>query len=123
MGCNIELPHEQAVNDYVDLAINFRYFFVRKTMFVKYAEAFIVFPGGFGTMDELFESLTLIQTGRCATSRWSWPGRPTGRGCCGGRGRGWWRTATSAARDLDLIRLSDAPEEIVDLALRPAAEP
>ena len=62
VGCTIELPHEQSVNDYVNLAINFRYFFVRKTMFVKYAEAFIVFPGGFGTMDELFESLTLIQT-------------------------------------------------------------
>ena len=57
-------PHEQAVNEYVNLAIAFRYFFVRKTMFVKYSEAFIVFPGGFGTMDELFESLTLIQTGK-----------------------------------------------------------
>ena len=52
------------MNDYVDLGVNFRYFFVRKTMFVKYAEAFVVFPGGFGTLDELFESLTLIQTGK-----------------------------------------------------------
>jgi uncharacterized protein (TIGR00730 family) len=64
VGCNIELPFEQALNPYVDLAINFRYFFVRKTMFVKYAEAFIIFPGGFGTLDELFEALTLIQTGK-----------------------------------------------------------
>jgi len=64
VGCNIELPFEQGMNAYVQIAINFRYFFVRKTMFVKYAEAFVIFPGGFGTMDELFESLTLIQTGK-----------------------------------------------------------
>jgi uncharacterized protein (TIGR00730 family) len=62
IGCAIELPHEQMVNPYVDTTINFRYFFVRKTMFVKYAEGFIIFPGGFGTLDELFEALTLIQT-------------------------------------------------------------
>lgn len=64
IGCNIELPFEQNLNAYIDLGIEFRYFFVRKTMFVKYAEAFVIFPGGFGTLDELFESLTLIQTGK-----------------------------------------------------------
>jgi uncharacterized protein (TIGR00730 family) len=64
IGCNIELPFEQDMNAYVDLGIDFRYFFVRKMMFVKYAEGFVVFPGGFGTLDELFESLTLIQTGK-----------------------------------------------------------
>ena len=64
IGCNIELPHEQAVNPYVDLGVDFRYFFARKTMFVKYADGFAIFPGGFGTLDELFESLTLIQTGK-----------------------------------------------------------
>ncbi len=62
IGLGIELPHEQGVNDYVNLGMNFRYFFVRKTMFVKYAQGFIVLPGGFGTLDELFEALTLVQT-------------------------------------------------------------
>jgi hypothetical protein len=64
VGLGIELPHEQGVNEHVDLAIHFRYFFVRKTMFVKYAQAFVIYPGGFGTLDELFESLTLVQTGK-----------------------------------------------------------
>jgi hypothetical protein len=64
IGCNVELPHEQSVNAYVDLGVEFRYFFARKTMFVKYADGFAIFPGGFGTLDELFESLTLIQTGK-----------------------------------------------------------
>jgi uncharacterized protein (TIGR00730 family) len=62
VGLGIELPHEQGMNDWVDLGINFRYFFVRKTMFVKYAQGYVVMPGGFGTMDELFEALTLVQT-------------------------------------------------------------
>jgi uncharacterized protein (TIGR00730 family) len=62
IGCNIELPFEQVSNQYLDVSVDFSYFFVRKTMFVKYSEAFIILPGGFGTMDELFEALTLIQT-------------------------------------------------------------
>ncbi len=64
IGCNIRLPHEQKPNDHLDVSIDFNYFFVRKVMLVKYSYAFIVMPGGFGTMDELFEALTLIQTGK-----------------------------------------------------------
>jgi len=62
VGLGIELPFEQGMNPYVDIGINFRYFFVRKTMFVKYASGFVVLPGGLGTLDELFEALTLVQT-------------------------------------------------------------
>ncbi|WP_037141219.1 TIGR00730 family Rossman fold protein [Rhodococcoides fascians] len=62
IGLGIELPFEQGLNDWVDLGVNFRYFFVRKTMFVKYSQAFVCLPGGFGTLDELFEALTLVQT-------------------------------------------------------------
>lgn len=64
VGLGIELPHEQGMNDYISLGVNFRYFFARKTMFLKYSQGFITMPGGFGTLDELFEALTLIQTGK-----------------------------------------------------------
>jgi uncharacterized protein (TIGR00730 family) len=64
VGLGIELPHEQDINKWCTLALNFRYFFARKTMFVKYAQAFVIFPGGYGTLDELMESLTLVQTGK-----------------------------------------------------------
>jgi len=64
IGCNIELPHEQWLNPWVDLGVEFRYFFARKTMFVKYADGFVILPGGFGTLDEFFEALTLIQVGK-----------------------------------------------------------
>ncbi|MEJ2218381.1 MAG: TIGR00730 family Rossman fold protein [Gemmatimonadota bacterium] len=112
VGCNIELPFEQGSNRYVTRGINFRYFFVRKTMFVKYAEAFVICPGGFGTMDELFESLTLIQTGKVrnfpvilmGTEYWSglldWL-----RGTMMARGK-------ISPEDLDLLVMTDSPEAI-----------
>ena len=90
VGLGIELPFEQRLNDWVDLGINFRYFFARKTMFVKYAQAFVIMPGGFGTLDELFEALTLVQTRKVTRfpvilfgTRY-WEGWSTGcaRPCC-----------------------------------------
>jgi len=119
VGCTIELPHEQLVNDYVNLAIAFRYFFVRKTMFVKYSEAYIVFPGGFGTMDELFESLTLIQTGKAL----SFPVVLCGRTHWAGLVR-WVQARMLEERlisrgDMDLLQLSDDPEQIVEMAIGP----
>ena len=110
VGCNIELPYEQQLNPYVELGVDFRYFFVRKTMFVKYAEAFVVFPGGFGTLDELFESLTLVQSGKIlhfpvvlmGTEYWS--GLTS-----------WLRSVVLAqgrvsATDLDIFRVCDDPD-------------
>ncbi|HEU5367222.1 MAG TPA: TIGR00730 family Rossman fold protein [Ktedonobacterales bacterium] len=117
VGCNIELPHEQSVNAYVQISINFRYFFVRKTMFVKYAEGFVIFPGGFGTMDELFEALTLIQTGKVEMfpiilfgSRY-WSGLLD------------WIKALMLAEskispeDLELMQIADSPEEVAQIVL------
>lgn len=113
VGLNIELPHEQGRNPYVNLGVDFRYFFVRKTMFVKYSEAFIVMPGGFGTLDELFEALVLIQTGKVRdfplvlyrSAHWQglldWLHATT-------LGEGW-----VDAADLDRIRVADTPEEVV----------
>lgn len=112
IGCNIELPYEQGINPYVDIAINFRYFFCRKTMFMKYAEGFVLFPGGFGTLDELFEALTLMQTRKVhpfpvvlfGTAYWD--GLLT-----------WMRQRLLAearidAADLNLLTITDKPEEV-----------
>jgi len=118
IGCNIELPFEQGTNPYVERSINFRYFFVRKTMFVKYSTAFIVFPGGFGTMDELFEALTLIQTGKVTMfpvvlfGREYWNGliqwledRVVGEG-------------KVDTKDLELLHVTDHPAEAVGWVLK-----
>ena len=114
VGCNIELPFEQSGNKYVDVSIDFRYFFVRKTMFVKYAQAFVIFPGGFGTMDELFESLTLIQTGKVR----HFPVVLWGKEYWGGL-IDWMRDHMAAEgkislKDLDLVCLTDDPAEARD---------
>ena len=93
VGFNIQLVHEQHANPYLDIALTFRHFYARKTMFVKAAEGFVVFPGGFGTADELFEALTLIQTGRCCTSLSCSSTRRTGTSCSTGSGTTCWPTA------------------------------
>jgi uncharacterized protein (TIGR00730 family) len=115
VGCNIELPFEQGMNEYVRIAVNFRYFFVRKTMFVKYAEGFIIFPGGFGTMDELFESLTLIQTGKVRNFPVVLFGRSYWQGMLE-----WLKGVMLAggnihAADLDLLVTTDSPAEAVSV--------
>ncbi|MBT8227973.1 MAG: TIGR00730 family Rossman fold protein [Dactylosporangium sp.] len=113
IGLGIELPFEQGLNEWVDLGIDFRYFFARKTMFVKYAKAFVVLPGGFGTMDELFEALTLVQTGKVTRfpvvlmGTWYWQGLIE------------WLGTTMAAdgkiglEDLDLMYLTDDVDDAV----------
>jgi uncharacterized protein (TIGR00730 family) len=119
VGCNIELPHEQELNAYVDLGVEFRYFFVRKNMFVKYARGFVIFPGGLGTLDELFESLTLAQTGKIehfpivlyGTEYWNglldWMRKVVlGRGAM-------------SPEDFDLVSLTDDPEQAAEMATRP----
>lgn len=122
VGLNIELPFEQHLNPYLDIPINFRYFFVRKVMFVKYAQAFVIFPGGFGTLDELFESLTLIQTGKISNfpvimfGSEYWSGLLT------------WLKETMltggkiAPADLDLLTFADSPEEVLEQVTRAMIE-
>jgi uncharacterized protein (TIGR00730 family) len=113
VGCNIELPHEQQLNPYVDLGVEFRYFFARKTMFVKYADAFVIMPGGFGTLDELFEALTLMQTGKLrdfpvvlvGTSYWA--------GLIDWMRRTQLPAGAVTERDIALLKLTDDPEEVV----------
>jgi hypothetical protein len=114
VGLGIELPFEQRLNDWVDIGINFRYFFARKTMFVKYAQAFVIMPGGFGTLDEAFEALTLVQTRKVTrfpvvlfgSAYWSglleWL---RGTVLAGGK---------IAAPDLDLVRVTDDPHEAAE---------
>ncbi len=119
VGFNIELPHEQGSNPYVDIGVTFRHFYVRKTMFVKAAEGFLIFPGGFGTLDELFESLTLIQTGKVLhfpvvlfdSAYWQpmldWiKGRLLADGMV-------------SPEDLDLLGVTDSIEDAVTQILRP----
>ena len=115
IGCNIELPFEQSSNRYLDVSLDFSYFFVRKTMFMKYSNAFVIYPGGFGTMDELFEALTLIQTRKVNNfpiilHGWSyWSGLVN-----------WINDVMLAegkisSQDTSLLRVSDDPQEICKL--------
>ncbi|HWQ13117.1 MAG TPA: TIGR00730 family Rossman fold protein [Roseiflexaceae bacterium] len=118
VGLNIELPFEQGINPYVEIAVEFRYFFVRKTMLVKYAQAFVIFPGGFGTLDELFEALTLVQTGKVQ----NFPIILFGSAYWSGLLE-WLRTTVLsegkiARADLELLIVTDSPEEARDIILR-----
>jgi hypothetical protein len=115
IGCNIELPFEQAMNPYVDLGVDFRYFFVRKMMFVKYAEGFVVFPGGFGTLDELFEALTLIQTGKVQHFPVVLFGSEYWRGLLEWLRRPVLAEGKVAAGDLRLFHVCDDPADVVPL--------
>jgi uncharacterized protein (TIGR00730 family) len=115
VGCNIELPHEQRPNDYLDIRLRFRHFFARKVMFVRYANALVICPGGFGTLDELFEALTLIQT---ATVR-HFPVIMLGEGEWDGLIE-WLRARALADRRIDAedlagLHLVDDPAEVVKL--------
>ena len=117
IGCNIELPFEQGANPYVDTLINFRYFFVRKTMFIKYSNAFVIFPGGFGTLDEAFEALTLIQTGKI----YQFPVVFFGRHYWAGLIR-WIQSRMLGEKkispgDMDLMIMTDDPAEAVKLVV------
>jgi uncharacterized protein (TIGR00730 family) len=117
VGFNIELPHEQHENPYLDISLEFRHFYARKTMFVKPAEGFVVFPGGFGTADELFESLTLIQTGKVmhfpvvlfGSDFWT-PLLEWVHGVVLPLG-------LVSPDDLELLTLTDSPEQVVDYVL------
>jgi len=113
IGLNIRLPFEQVPNPYANLRINFKYFFIRKVMFVKFAVAYVILPGGFGTMDELFEALTLIQTRRIKSFPVVLMGSEYWRGLVD-----WLKNAMLAEgnitrEDLDLIQVLDDPEEVV----------
>jgi uncharacterized protein (TIGR00730 family) len=113
IGLNIELPHEQSINRYVDLGVEFRYFFARKTMFVKYADGFVILPGGFGTLDELFEALTLIQTGKIEHFPVVLVGTEHWRGLVDWMSETLLPAQAIARHDLDLFHLTDDPEEVV----------
>ena len=117
VGCNIELPFEQGSNPYVTLPLNFRYFFVRKTMFAKYAEGFVIFPGGFGTFDELFEALTLIQTGKLEAFPVVLFGETYWRGLLDWLAGTVLAEAKISSPDLALLTVTDDPAEVVRVML------
>ena len=114
VGLNIQLPHEQSANEYQDISQSFRHFFARKYMFVRFASAYVVMPGGFGTLDELLEALTLVQTGKSASIPIILVHTPFWKGMID-----WFRTTLVEEKvispgDLDLIQLIDQPEEVVE---------
>lgn len=117
VGLNIELPFEQHINPYVDISVEFRYFFARKTMLIKYAQAFVIFPGGFGTLDELFESLTLIQTGKIKNFPVILFGTAYWQGLLDWAKETLLREGKIAEADLGLLLTTDSPEKVRDVIL------
>lgn len=112
VGLNIEIPMEQAPNKYQDVTLSFRYFFIRKLMFIKYAMAFIIFPGGFGTMDELFEALTLVQTNRIKSFPIVLYGSDYWKGLIDWMKNTLATEGTIGREDLALFSIVDKPEEV-----------
>ena len=117
VGFNIELPHEQGANPYLDLSLTFQHFYVRKTMFVKPAEGFVIFPGGFGTLDELFEALTLIQTGKVLDFPVVLFGSDYWRGLLGWIQERLLAEGMISAEDEELLVLTDEPAEAVSIVV------
>src|ERR687893_1207006 len=120
IGLNIELPFEQGPNPYCDIALEFHYFFARKIMFVRYASGFVVFPGGFGTMDELWEALTLIQTGKITEFPVILVGTSYWRGLVDWVSERMLDEGNISPGDLDLLTLTDDPAEVRDLLMAAA---
>jgi uncharacterized protein (TIGR00730 family) len=115
IGLGIELPHEQGINAHVDLPLEFHYFFVRKVMFVRYASAFIVFPGGFGTLDELWEAATLVQTGKIRHFPIVLVGSRYWQGMVDWVHETLCAEGKASAEEAGLLHLTDDPQEVVDL--------
>ena len=120
VGLNIELPFEEGANPYCDIALEFHYFFTRKIMFVRYASGFVVFPGGFGTMDELWEALTLIQTGKIIEFPVVLVGTGYWRGMIDWVRERMLGEGNISAGDLELFTVTDDPEEVRDLLMSAA---
>jgi uncharacterized protein (TIGR00730 family) len=120
VGLNIELPFEQGGNRYCDIALDFHYFFARKIMFVRYASGFVVFPGGFGTMDELWEALTLIQTGKITEFPVVLVGSGYWRGLVDWVSERMLSEGNISPADLELLTLTDDPLEVRDLLMSAA---
>ena len=115
VGLGIELPNETGLNDYANVGIEFRYFFVRKTCFIKYSQAFVVLPGGFGTMDELFEAVTLVATGKITKFPIVLVGSQYWSGLLEWLKQTMLSRENIGARELALLRVADNPEEVIEI--------
>jgi hypothetical protein len=117
VGLNIKLPHEQTLNKFADVTLEFKYFFVRKVMLVRYASAYIMMPGGFGTLDELFETVELIQTGKTKPFPVILYGSDYWKGLIDWIKSNTLKKSYISAKDFDIIKIMDDPDEITDFIL------